>query len=58
MKKLAPGRISNSERNVRRVLRLTAETVRLLRPEALVQVVAGCDTTSNPTEVPKASKDC
>jgi hypothetical protein len=58
MKKLAPGRISNSERNVRRVLRLTAETVRLLRPEALVQVIAGCDTTSNPTEVPQASKNC
>jgi len=57
MKKMAPGSISNSERNVRRV-RLTAETVRLLRPEALAEVIAGCDTTSNPTESPPVSKTC
>jgi len=58
MKKLAPGRISNSERSVRRVLRLTAETVRLLDPEAMAGVLAGCDTTSNPTESPPVSRTC
>lgn len=58
MKKIAPGRIANSERGVRRELRLTLETVRLLSPEALVQAMSGCDTGSTPTEVPGVSKIC
>jgi len=58
MKKMVPGRISHQERNVRRVLRLTAETVRLLHPDAMARVIAGCDTTSNPTESPPVSKTC
>jgi len=58
MKKTAPGSISNPERNGRRVLRLTAETVRLLRPEAMGLVISGCDTTSSNTEVPPVSKRC
>jgi hypothetical protein len=58
MKKKAPGSISNPERNARRVLRLTAETVRVLRPEAMARVMSGCDTTSSNTEFPQASKGC
>jgi hypothetical protein len=59
MKKKAPGSISNPERNARRVLRLTVETVRLLRPEVMAQVMSGCDTTSSNTEqFPGASKGC
>jgi hypothetical protein len=58
MKKKAPGSISNPVRNARRVLRLTAETVRLLRPEAMAQVMSGCDTGSNTTEAPPVSKVC
>jgi hypothetical protein len=50
MKKKVAGSISNPERNAPRVLRLTAETVRLLRPEAMAQVMSGCDTTSSNTE--------
>lgn len=58
MKKIAQGKITNLERNVRPVLRLTAETVRLLSPEALAQAMSGCDTTSFPTESPQLSKLC
>jgi len=50
MKKTATGGIANPERNVRRVLRLTAEAIRVLDPEAMAGVLGGCDTTSNPTE--------
>lgn len=49
MKKIAQGMVPNPERKMRRGLRLTMEQVRLLGPEALVQVVSGCDTTTNPT---------
>lgn len=52
MKKIAQRRIPNPERSVRRVLRLTMEQVRVLDPEALADVVSGCDTTSFPTQVP------
>ena len=52
MKKIAQRRIPNQERNVRRVLRLRMEQVRLLDREALAEVASGCDTTSFPTQVP------
>lgn len=58
MKKITKGSITNPERNARRALRLTAETVRLLGPEALAQAMSGCDTTSFPTQVPQGSKGC
>ena len=46
MKKMPPRSITNPEQRGRRVLRLTLETVRVLRPEALAQAMSGCDTTS------------
>lgn len=46
MKKRTPGSITNPERSGRRALRLTGETVRVLRPEALAQAMSGCDTGS------------
>lgn len=58
MKKIIPGSITNPKRRERRVLRLTVETVRLLRPEALVQAISGCDTSSFTTEAPPVSKVC
>jgi uncharacterized protein with ACT and thioredoxin-like domain len=58
MKKIAKGSITNPERNARRVLRLTVETVRLLRPEALAEAMSGCDTTSYATQIPQATKGC
>jgi hypothetical protein len=58
MKKMAPGGITNPERSGRRTLRLTAETVRLLRPEALALAMSGCDSTSFTTERPQGSGGC
>jgi hypothetical protein len=58
MKKMTSSSITNSERNERRVLRLTVDTVRVLRPEALAQAMSGCVTTSWTTEIPQASKSC
>jgi len=58
MKKITPGGITNPERSGRRVLRLTVETVRLLRPAALAQAMSGCNTTSFTTESPPVSKVC
>lgn len=58
MKKIAPGGITNPERSRRRVLRLTVETVRLLRSEALAEAMSGCNTTSFTTESPPVSKVC
>lgn len=55
MKKATPGGITNPERNMRRRLRLTHETVRLLQPEALARALSGCDTTSFATEKQNAS---
>ncbi len=52
MKKMTRSHITHSERSERRVLRLTQETVRLLRPEALAQAMSGCDTTSWTTDKP------
>ncbi len=52
MKKMTRSSITHPERVERRVLRLTQETVRLLRPEALAQAVSGCDTTSWTTDQP------
>lgn len=57
MKKKAQGGITNPERDRRAVLRLTAETVRLLCPEALARAMSGCNTTSFTTESPGVSKD-
>jgi hypothetical protein len=56
MKKKVPGSISNPERNERRALRLTAETIRVIDPEAMAGVISGCDTGSYTTEVPPVSK--
>lgn len=50
MKKKAPGSISNPGRNARRPLRLTAETIRVIEPEAMTGVISGCDTGSYTTE--------
>ncbi|HEX8114745.1 MAG TPA: hypothetical protein VF516_43745 [Kofleriaceae bacterium] len=58
MKKMIRSSITHPERNERRALRLTQETVRLLRPEALAQAMSGCDTTSWTTDAPVASKAC
>lgn len=46
MKKMPPTAITNPEQRGRRVLRLTSDTVRVLRPEALAQAMSGCVTTS------------
>jgi hypothetical protein len=51
--KRTPRSITNPERNERRVLRLTVETVRVLRSEALAQALSGCETTSYTTEKPQ-----
>jgi hypothetical protein len=58
MKKITKGSIPNPGRSARRALRLTVDTVRLLRPEALAQAMSGCDTTSFPTQIPQVSKIC
>lgn len=58
MKKIFGLGITNQERKVRRGLRLTVETVRLLSPEALAQAMSGCDSTSNPTHAPAISEFC
>ncbi|HEX3481511.1 MAG TPA: hypothetical protein VHT91_41150 [Kofleriaceae bacterium] len=58
MKKIAQGMIPNPGRNVRRVLRLTMEQVRVLDPAALAEVLSGCDTTSFPTQIPRGTKGC
>jgi uncharacterized protein with ACT and thioredoxin-like domain len=58
MKKLASGTISNPERHARRMLRLTTETVRLLGPVALVEVISGCNSTTSPDPVPGNSQKC
>jgi hypothetical protein len=58
MKKTTSSSITNSERHGRRVLRLKADTVRLLRVEALAQVVSGCTTSSWTTEAPQGSGGC
>ena len=54
MKRLAQRGITNLERNARRVLRLTQETVRVLGSDELSQAVSGCDTTSWTTERPQS----
>lgn len=58
MKKPVMKKIANPERSGRRTLRLTQETVRLLRPEALAQAMSGCDTTSWTTQAPVATVGC
>lgn len=58
MKKKAPVGIANPGQSRRRVLRLTVETVRLLRPEALAQAMSGCDTTSYTTQAPVNTGQC
>lgn len=58
MKKPVRITITNPERNARRVLRLTMETVRLLDPEALARAISGCNSTSNPTDAPMNTKGC
>ena len=58
MKKLTPSSITNPERNMRRRLRLTQETVRVLEPEALARALSGCDTTSYTSEHPQGSNVC
>lgn len=58
MKKMIRSNVTHPERSERRVLRLTAETVRMLHPEALARAVSGCDTTSWTTDAPQASKAC
>lgn len=58
MKKKAPGSISNPGRNARRALRLTAETIRVIDPEAMAGVISGCDTGSYTTEAPAATRTC
>jgi hypothetical protein len=57
MKKLTPRSITNPEQRKRRRLQLNREQVRLLDPDALAQVVAGCDTGSV-TLSDAASKGC
>jgi hypothetical protein len=51
--KRTPRRITDQERNERRVLRLTVETVRVLHSEALAQAMSGCETTSYTTDKPQ-----
>lgn len=46
MKKMPLTSITNPKQRERRVLRLTADTVRVLRPEALAQLLSACVTTS------------
>lgn len=46
MKKRPLTTITKPERRGRRVLRLTPDTVRVLRPDALTQALSGCVTTS------------
>jgi hypothetical protein len=55
MKKMTSSSIANPERHERRVLRLKADTVRLLRAEALALAVSGCTTTSYTTEAPQGT---
>jgi len=56
MKKMTSSSITNPERHERRVLRLKADTVRLLRAEALAQAISGCTTSSYTTEAPPVTK--
>jgi len=42
--------IPYTEQNGKRVLRLSQDTVRMLRSDELSQAVSGCDTTSWSTE--------
>lgn len=61
MKKMPPTGITNPKQRARRVLRLTPDTVRVLRPEALAQALSGCDTTSWTswtTNAPQATQGC
>lgn len=59
MKKMSPRSITNPEQRRRRVLRLTLDTVRVLRPEALAQAMSGCNTTSWTTDrAPPATGAC
>jgi hypothetical protein len=58
MKKITQRRITNPERDTQRALRLTAETLRLLDPEALARAISGCDTGSYPTDAPVVSRNC
>jgi hypothetical protein len=50
MKKKASGSVSNPGQNARRALRLAAETIRVIDPQAMAGVMSGCDTTSYTTE--------
>jgi hypothetical protein len=58
MKKITRKMITDPEHLRRRELRLTAETVRRLSPEALAQAVSGCDTGSNVTQAPAKTVGC
>jgi hypothetical protein len=53
--KRMPRTITDPGRNERRVLRLTVETVRVLRSEALAQAMSGCETTSWTTVKPQGT---